>query len=146
MCLYGFRVKWLALSCQIQWNMQDAQSYPDSKVHGANMGSTWGRQDPGRSCVGPMKLAIWIVCLVVVQHDWPVLDYWWFVWLLLTKYVPVTSIWVNIGSGNSLLPDSLTEPVLTYFISKAKWHSSKGNFTKILQPSVGLKIIYPKSY
>ena len=29
---------------------------PDSKVHGANI---WGRQDPGGSHVGPMKLAIW---------------------------------------------------------------------------------------
>ena len=32
---------------------------PDSKVHGANMGPTWGRQDPGRPHVGPMNLAIW---------------------------------------------------------------------------------------
>ena len=32
---------------------------PDSKVHEANMGPTWGRQDPGRSHVGPMNLAIW---------------------------------------------------------------------------------------
>ena len=28
---------------------------PDSKVHGANMGSIWGRQDPGGSHVGPMN-------------------------------------------------------------------------------------------
>ena len=32
---------------------------PDSKVHGANMGSIWGRQDPGGPHVGPMNLAIW---------------------------------------------------------------------------------------
>ena len=31
---------------------------PDSKVHGASMGPTWGRQDPGGPHVGPMKLAI----------------------------------------------------------------------------------------
>ena len=31
---------------------------PDSKVHGANMGPTWGRQDPGGPHVGPMSLAI----------------------------------------------------------------------------------------
>ena len=31
----------------------------DSKVHGANMGPTWGRQDPGGSHVGHMKIAIW---------------------------------------------------------------------------------------
>ena len=33
-------------------------SNPNSKVHGANMGLTWGRQDPGAPHVGPMKLAI----------------------------------------------------------------------------------------
>ena len=32
---------------------------PDNKVHGTNMGPTWGRQDPGRPHVGPMKIAIW---------------------------------------------------------------------------------------
>ena len=34
------------------------QRFPDSKVHGANMGPIWGRQDPGRSHVGPMNFAI----------------------------------------------------------------------------------------
>ena len=33
---------------------------PDSKVYGANMGPTWGRQDPGGPYVGPMDLAIWV--------------------------------------------------------------------------------------
>ena len=32
---------------------------PDNKVHGANMGPIWGRQDPGGPHVGPMNLAIW---------------------------------------------------------------------------------------
>ena len=32
--------------------------YPYSKVHGANMGPIWGRQDPGGPHVGPMNLAI----------------------------------------------------------------------------------------
>ena len=32
---------------------------PDSKVHGANMGPNWGRQDPGGLHVGPMNFAIW---------------------------------------------------------------------------------------
>ena len=31
---------------------------PDSKVQAANMGPTWGRQDPGGTHVGPMNLAI----------------------------------------------------------------------------------------
>ena len=33
---------------------------PESKVHGANMGSIWGRQDPGGPHVGPMNFAIWV--------------------------------------------------------------------------------------
>ena len=32
---------------------------PDNKVHGANMGPIWGRQDPGGPHVGPMDFAIW---------------------------------------------------------------------------------------
>ena len=32
---------------------------PDSKVHGANMGPIWGRQDSVGPHVGPMNLAIW---------------------------------------------------------------------------------------
>ena len=31
----------------------------DNKVHGATMGPTWGREDPGGPHVGPMNLAIW---------------------------------------------------------------------------------------
>ena len=31
---------------------------PDSKVHGANMGPIWGRQDPGGPHVGPMNLVL----------------------------------------------------------------------------------------
>ena len=32
---------------------------PDSKVHGANIGPIWGRQDPGGPHVGPMNFVIW---------------------------------------------------------------------------------------
>ena len=43
------------------------QHYPDSKVHRANMGPIWGRQDPGGPHVGPMNFAIW-VWLRVLGH------------------------------------------------------------------------------
>ena len=42
--------------CQIQY---PSEGIADSKVHGANMGPIWGRQDPGGPHVGPMNLAIW---------------------------------------------------------------------------------------
>ena len=40
------------------WNENIQENYPDSKVHGANMGPLWGWQDPGGPLVGPMNLAI----------------------------------------------------------------------------------------
>ena len=36
-------------------------TYPDSMVHGANMGPIWGRKDPGGPQVGPMNFPIWVV-------------------------------------------------------------------------------------
>ena len=44
------------------WKKNETNSLlmiPESKVHGANMGPIWGRQDPGGSHVGPMNFAIW---------------------------------------------------------------------------------------
>ena len=35
--------------------------FPDSKVDGANLGPTWGRQDPDGPLVSYMNLAIWVV-------------------------------------------------------------------------------------
>ena len=47
------------------WQAGDAEhferrisSYPDSKVHGANIGPTWGPWDPDGPHVGPMNLTI----------------------------------------------------------------------------------------
>ena len=36
------------------------ENYPDSKVHGANMGPNWGWQDPGGPHVDHVNLAIWV--------------------------------------------------------------------------------------
>ena len=60
---------------------------PDSKVHGANMGPTWGRQDPGGPHVGPMNLAIWehlkqMVSLFQVQGL--------YCWITVLRVIPVT--------------------------------------------------------
>ena len=41
-------------------SLQSKLNFPDSKVHGANMGPIWGRQDPGGTHVGPMNFAIWV--------------------------------------------------------------------------------------
>ena len=40
---------------------------PDSKVHGANVGPIWGRQDPDGPHVGPMNLAIYDLSLEAIM-------------------------------------------------------------------------------
>ena len=49
----------LGLLQWILWQDCCVTNTPDSKVHGANMGPTWGRQDPGVPHVGHVKLAVW---------------------------------------------------------------------------------------
>ena len=41
--------------------VKNHMNLPDSKVHGANMGPIWGREDPGGPNVGPMYFAIWVI-------------------------------------------------------------------------------------
>ena len=51
---------------------------PDSKIHMANMGPIWGRQDPGGPHVGPMNFAIWGVSTMCLQGiTWTNTD-WYF--------------------------------------------------------------------
>ena len=45
--------------------------YPDSKVHGDNMGPIWSRYDPGGPHDGPMNFAIkeYIIRMTESTHD-----------------------------------------------------------------------------
>ena len=49
--------KWIRQSHNPHHKTLVDHTIPDSKVHGAYMGPTWGRQDPGGPHVGPMNLA-----------------------------------------------------------------------------------------
>ena len=56
---------WMILRKYIQFAVQPinelcSRSCPDSKIHGANMGPIWGRQDPGGPHVGPMNFTLWV--------------------------------------------------------------------------------------
>ena len=42
--------------------------YPDSKVHEANMGPIWVRQDPAGPRDGPMNFAIWVIGYYLQQN------------------------------------------------------------------------------
>ena len=64
--MYFDRIKHFERSFSNSTLMGLAQEYmhwntPDSKIQGANMGPTWGRQDPGGPHVGHVNLAIWDV-------------------------------------------------------------------------------------
>ena len=57
-CPYSLQLCWLnPKKTECIWKKLDHQ-YPDSKIHRANMGPTWGWQDPGGIHVVPMNLAI----------------------------------------------------------------------------------------
>ena len=46
--------------CAVDWVCNWWMDYHDNKVHWANVGPTWGRQDPGGLHVGPMNFNIWV--------------------------------------------------------------------------------------
>ena len=49
-------------------------AFPNSKVHGINIGPIWGRQDPGGPHVGPVNFAIWVDNVMAWKrfpHYWP---------------------------------------------------------------------------
>ena len=55
---------WIEMQCCQCWNKMHYHCNclwiaPESKVHGANRGPNWGRQDPGGPHVGSMNLVIW---------------------------------------------------------------------------------------
>ena len=62
-----FKVKYCHMWWSCRWHFQISIMNkwfvwicPNSKVHRANMGPIWGRQDPGGPHVAPMNLAIWV--------------------------------------------------------------------------------------
>ena len=46
-------------TCNIWSGWYLCKDFHDSKLHGANKGPIWGRQDPGGPNVGPMNFVIW---------------------------------------------------------------------------------------
>ena len=42
--------------------------FPDSKIHGANVGPTWGHKDPGGPHVGHTNLVIWVVAIIWISR------------------------------------------------------------------------------
>ena len=67
--------------------------YPDSKVDGASMGPTWGRQDPSGPHVGHMNLPIWVyLCFITRYH---------LIYLLYQISINVIKISMLLITGNN---------------------------------------------
>ena len=92
--------------------------YSNSKVHGANMGPIWGRQDPGGPHVGPMNFAIWVchwtgrvkIWCVCVAFTWT--EKWNKIKLHMPSFVR-TSIVFSIIVMNKLI---------LWYTNHCKWH------------------------
>ena len=94
---------------------------PDSKVHVANMGPIWGRQDPGGLHVGPMNFAIWgsngatrervkmgvtVLCNTLKQHGFYYTVAWWGICAMIN--------WKIAGGGDGVSP--FWRPTITWTI------------------------------
>ena len=79
--------------------------YPNSKVHGANMGPIWVLWAPDGPHVGPMNLAIWVLLwmvslIILSRYQHGLLDHCW------TQYVLWLSIldWCSRHEGEWVAP------------------------------------------
>ena len=59
----------------VRWHTQLDYTNPDTKIHGANVGPTWGHQDPGGPHVGHKNLAIWEMLPPMLTHWFQVMPY-----------------------------------------------------------------------
>ena len=106
---------------------------PDSKVHGANMGPIWGRQDPG----GPMLVSWTLLSRIsLVNQSLNEQNDHYFVAdtvkniliqisLQFASIGPINWQQVSIGLGNGLVPNSsksLTEPMVTQLHVTLMYH------------------------
>ena len=73
----------------------------DSKVNGANMGPTWGRQDPGGPHVGPMNFAIWVSMSYDPGNIWNILasSLWCSHEMHVFICYDIVDVWIGVRCG-----------------------------------------------
>ena len=80
------KTTWYVLSVTL---FQVCIGFPDSKVHGANMGPIWNRQDQGGPHVGPMNFAIWEFRCQIIKFKFMLYSFQLCASLLF-RWIPVT--------------------------------------------------------
>ena len=73
--LIQIRLNLFSLSPKSKWGnyykILHMSPFPNSNVHGANMGPIWGLQDPGGPHVGPINVAMWVgIGAPFTNTDW----------------------------------------------------------------------------
>ena len=125
--------------------------YPDSKVHGAYMGPTRDRQDPGGPHVGPMTLVIWVSMPVrseFVRHIYMTLGIdqmissnfeWYITWrncVIQNGRLNCKSFYWNIWLQIHLLQFCSVSDSIFSFRMRIEWKSSQaGHYCKYRQVS-----------
>ena len=98
-------------------SLNSTAPYPDSKVHGANMGPIWGRQDPGGPHVGPMNFVIWVSYPTRLLELWASMsnctdplwrEYTGDQWIPLTK-ASDSELWCFLWSAHEQMIDQIIE-------------------------------------
>ena len=121
----------------------------DSKVHGANMGPIWGRQDPCGPHVDPMNLVIW-VCYrwhawadkhhriisqsgqpVGCDHSYPSGD-----WFASSQCAPEIRCWMHLGCTQGVPGDEWPGDECISFLRAFTWDDHH-NWSRWLQAGSG---------
>ena len=88
--------------------MSPPKATPESRVHGANMGPIWDRQDPGGPHVGPMNFVIWDGYLwrpsPCASIDFKYVKIEWSYPEITTIYISTTNLWHDLCSESSAAP------------------------------------------
>ena len=87
---------------------------PDSKIHGANMGSIWGRKVPSGPHVGPMTFAIWVKPVNLVNITY-ILQLIYHIYIYCYWYK--TFIYIVIDTNSVIcLNDDMRGKIFEYFL------------------------------
>ena len=97
-CIPKWHSRWVHIECSTP-----GHAFPESKVHGVNMGPIWGRQDPGGPHVDPMNLAIRVLTTHCCNNPLPcyrrcyrrgILHYWC-QWKMNVWSISTCKIWMR---------------------------------------------------
>ena len=130
----------------IRFHLFIVTHFPDSKIHGANMGPIWDRKDPGGPHVAPMNLVIWfgnslnqLIQLIIISIN-PSINHSIIHVVSFPHSVNRVIILSLANSPTDSVPDSLNY-LLTHSLTHSLAHSLTCSLTHSLTHSFNQSII-----